>query len=101
MQFILHIGQSKTGTTALQRFLSANRAGLVRRGILYPDVQLGGIRLNVLNHNPFADSLAGEVRHPHLSPEEYIKQFREQAVESNCHTILLSAESFFGGAPQP
>lgn len=37
-RFILHIGLEKTGTTSIQRFLSANRTLLLEQhGILYPD----------------------------------------------------------------
>ena len=35
-RLVLHIGQHKTGTTSLQRTLSLNRAGLARRGVIYP-----------------------------------------------------------------
>ena len=34
----LHIGQTKTGSTALQAFLHAHRAALLERGVLYPHV---------------------------------------------------------------
>lgn len=36
MNCILHIGTEKTGTSSVQRFLSANREALAQRGILYP-----------------------------------------------------------------
>jgi hypothetical protein len=101
MRFILHIGQSKTGTTSLQGVLAANRIRLAKQGILYPDIQLNGIELNIPNHNSFADSLADSIRYPGLQAEEYMSRFRGQAIAARCDTILLSAESFFGGAPQP
>lgn len=34
---VLHIGMGKTGTTALQRYFTANRKLLADRGILYPE----------------------------------------------------------------
>ena len=80
MRFILHIGQSKTGTTSLQGVLAANRAKLTRQGILYPYVLVHGMGLNLPNHNSFADSLAGFIRYPGLQAEEYMVQFREQAI---------------------
>lgn len=40
MKLILHIGMMKTGTTALQSFLHANRAWLGERGIAYPSIRL-------------------------------------------------------------
>ncbi len=99
MRVILHIGQSKTGTTSLQSFLASNRASLAKAGVLYPDVYRGGIPLNVLEHNSFAESLCGFRRFPGFSAEEYFPQFLEQAQKQGCDTLLLSGESFWG-APQ-
>ena len=96
MRFILHIGQSKSGTTSLQAFLAENRPALAAAGICYPDVERNGIPLKVQDHNPVAEELSGIHRHPHLSAEEYFTQFREQAAKAGCQTILLSGESFFG-----
>lgn len=100
MRFILHIGQSKTGTSSLQKFLSSNRENLTKQGILYPDIYLANMPVNLIEHNSIADSTAGFRRYPGLSAEEYFDQFRQQAKKSECHTILLSGENFFGGLPQ-
>lgn len=99
MKLILHIGQSKTGTTSLQEFLRQNRAALREKGYLYPDYVYNGFFLNTLNHNSLAEELCGLSRYPCLSVEEYFSQIKEQAASFDCHTIILSAESFFG-APQ-
>ena len=37
-KLILHIGQSKTGTSSLQALLSEERETLWDNGVLYPDV---------------------------------------------------------------
>ena len=99
MKLILHIGQSKTGTTALQSFLLSNKNRLAQEGILYPDYYLTGMPLNTLNHNSFAEELSGLTRHPCLTFEEYCKQFTQEMKSTGCETMILSAESFFG-APQ-
>jgi hypothetical protein len=99
MRVILHIGQSKTGTTSLQSFLANNRESLAKDGILYPEVYRGGIPLKVQNHNSFAEALCGFRRFPGFSAEEYFSQFLEQCKEKRCDTLLLSGESFWG-APQ-
>jgi hypothetical protein len=99
MRVILHIGQSKTGTTSLQSFLASCRESLAKSGILYPDVYRGGIPLKVQNHNSFAEALCGFRRFPGFSAEEYWAQFQEQIEKTGCHTLLLSGESFLG-APQ-
>jgi hypothetical protein len=36
MQIILHIGQQKTASTAIQDHLAANRRALAAEGVLYP-----------------------------------------------------------------
>ncbi|MGZ9096695.1 MAG: hypothetical protein ACXW30_00165 [Micavibrio sp.] len=97
---ILHIGQSKTGTTSLQAFLSENRKGLEQQGVLYPDCFLNNVPLQMQNHNSLGDALYGSNRYPYLSAEQYFSQFYEQCGKSGCDTLLLSGESFFGGAPQ-
>lgn len=94
MKLILHIGQSKTGTTAIQAALQKNRGVLSQQGILYPDYYQAGIAVNTPHHNSFAESLCGFTRYPRLSTEEYIDQFKEQ--EKTHHTMILSGESFFG-----
>jgi hypothetical protein len=99
MRVIIHIGQSKTGTTSLQSFLASNRESLAKSGILYPDVYRGGIPLKVQNHNSFAEALCGFRRFPGFSAEEYFSQFLEQGKEKGCNTLLLSGESFWG-SPQ-
>lgn len=38
----LHIGNHKTGSTAIQNFMYQNREGLIRKGILYPDIGIDG-----------------------------------------------------------
>lgn len=86
---ILHIGQSKTGTSSIQKFCQINRDKLAEAGIIYPSVKKSGLDINLLEHNAFAESLCGINRYPNLTFEEYIAQFKGDK-------ILLSAESFFG-----
>lgn len=51
-RLILHIGQHKTGSKALQSFLAHNQAALRARGVLYPmgDLPSGGIRAYAISH---------------------------------------------------
>lgn len=48
MKILLHIGQGKTGTTALQRSLHAARDRLRPKGILYPSFSLGSVAHHML-----------------------------------------------------
>ena len=96
MRYIIHIGQSKTGTTSLQAFLAKNREALCLQGFLYPDVYVNNMPLNVVNHNGVAELLAGYPFYYRLTAEDCFEQFEEQLVAKVCDTIILSAESFFG-----
>ena len=95
-KLILHIGQSKTGTTSIQAFLQKNRKALADKGIIYPDYFIKGLPLNTPEHNAFAEQLAGLERYPRLSIDEYFHQFEQQMEQKGCHTLLLSGERFFG-----
>ncbi|MGH1398028.1 MAG: hypothetical protein ACRBCT_02330 [Alphaproteobacteria bacterium] len=77
-KLILHIGQSKTGTTSLQYFLHANKEKLSEMGILYPDVYRANKPVGKYEHNSFADSLSGLILYPNLSADEYCEQFHTQ-----------------------
>jgi hypothetical protein len=101
MKLILHIGQSKTGTTALQSMLSRNRSILKEHRVLYPDNFLKGMALDILNHNAFANSINGYDLYEHLNADQYWSQFSDQLRSGDYDCILLSGESFYGGRPYP
>jgi len=97
---ILHIGQSKTGSSAIQSFLNLNKKRLKKSGILYPGVKLHGVTLDLFNHNPVADSLSGLKSYPEVEAEEYFRQFSQLLIKDDCQTLALSGEHFFGGEPR-
>jgi hypothetical protein len=101
MKLILHIGQSKTGTTALQSMLSRNRNVLKEHRVLYPDNFLKGMALNTLNQNAFANSINGYDLYEHLSADQHWDQFLDQFQSGNYDCMLLSGESFYAGRPYP
>jgi len=95
--FILHIGQSKTGTTAIQHFLSENRRILYNKGILYPDYFRKGMPLGVLNHNQIVWSLLGRKTPIGISYEKFFKYINQKLKKDDkLHTVILSAEAFLG-----
>ena len=100
MRVLLHIGQSKTGTSAIQAFLTLNRETLAKNGILYPAINVSGMSLDLGAHNAVADALLGKSRFPHLSAEEYFEHFYAEAKKINATTLLLSGEHFFYGEPR-
>ena len=100
MHILLHIGQSKTGTSAIQENLTLNRAPLREAGVLYPSVTVGGISLEMYNHNSVADALVGLSRYPNKTADQYFDQFFDEAQRMGANHIILSAEHFFGGEPR-
>lgn len=100
MKVLLHIGQSKTGTSAIQAFLTLNRKALHDNGILYPSVKVAGMTIDLGAHNAVADSLLGHSRFPYLTDDQYFEHFFEEARNANAQLLILSAEHFFAGEPR-
>ena len=68
MKVILFIGHHKTGSTALQEFLSRNQVALMRAGILYPNTDFQGMALALATATGQAtprDGMPLNAREPH------------------------------------
>lgn len=100
MKIVLHIGQSKTGTSAIQAYLTLNREVLLQAGVLYPVASVAGMQIDFGNHNPLADALMGLSRYPYFTTEQYFETFFATAQKHASSTMILSAEHFFGGEPR-
>ena len=100
-QYVIHIGYSKTGTTAVQNFLAQNRSVLGENGVLYPDIRYKGTYLGARDHNLLAWTMTGKHSWFRMPPTEYIRQIERQVERSPLvHTVSLSGESF-AGVPAP
>ncbi len=89
----LHAGTHKTGTTAIQVFLSRQRALLAERGLYVPEAGLtdGG-------HHNIAYELGGHMVDPHAGGlERLVEELRERAPELAC----LSSENFYPLSSKP
>ena len=88
---ILHIGAAKTGTTAIQAFLSFNRAALERCGVWYPAPRQFARNGDDMGHNALAYQLCGQRETVDL------KRFRGALVRrgQDFATVVLSAEVFY------
>ena len=85
----LHIGQTKTATTTLQAFCSANRAWLRERGVDYPEPPPGhAVRMK---HHHLVESLQA----PAAEARGAWDLLRRQIDDSPCERILLSDEVFW------
>lgn len=115
MDVILHLGQHKTGSKALQAALSYNQKSLAKAGILYPNLcpkhpvvayQISHFKLfTLLRYKAMKQSgdekaesfwkLHHELAFPDQSPEDLFKKLHREAIQSNSHTLILSAEDLF------
>lgn len=87
MKLILHIGTPKTGTTALQQFLYANRKSLAAYGFHYATPPHGPREANRV-------ALALNLRNSCVV-HAFLTKHLELARRRGAHTILLSAENFY------
>ncbi|MBV1799400.1 hypothetical protein [Siccirubricoccus sp. G192] len=108
-ELILHIGQSKTGTSSIQRCLGARREALLAEGVLYPRSP-GAANHALLPASvlPAALVQAGRLRdfHPNVwegvSPEARLARFRQDfaaemaAMGPGVRRVILSAEQCAG-----
>lgn len=105
MRIVLHMGQGKTGTTALQRALHAARGALAAHDILYPTMPDGA----VAHHLLLALAEAPERIPPHVSEVHGgLEQTRQKAAEAFAgiavevartrpEVLILSSETLLHG----
>ena len=100
--FYLHIGTTKTGTTAIQEFLSSNRRRLKKRGILYPELGISNRAHHLLSHLWGGSGwMDPEMIAQHqLKRNEILKQLAE-TIDSWKGDTLCSAEHFWGQLKNP
>ncbi len=87
MKLILHIGTHKTATTSLQHFFALNRQRLITQGFFYPENQDSAYVFNFL-----ASRIAFGKQQ---EAADFLAKARQQAEQANCHTVLISGESFY------
>lgn len=91
-KIIFHIGRPKAGTTAIQHFMSDNYAVLKENGILYPK---SGETSKA--HYCLAPVWMGEIDWAFL--KNHYDSLLIEIAETNCHTVLISSESFTFPSP--
>ena len=87
----LHIGASKTASSAIQTFLRINAAALEAAGIHVPDSRVNGAAEVSGEHVWFFQDL---VNHPDTAGERLASHVaRAVAAKPHCHSIVFSAEN--------
>lgn len=88
-RWVLHVGNHKTGTSALQYLLWRNRRRMRRRGVLYPET---GLEAGV-SHGPLAEGCKPVFHDPSAAAATRAALLAEVA-GSRAHTVVLSSEVF-------
>lgn len=86
MNYLIHIGTHKTGSTALQIFLHANRKLLLKKNILYPGVGMVGAA-----HHKLATALSQKNK-DYLN--DCFNKIEQVATRNAVDWIVLSSEEF-------
>lgn len=83
IKLYLHIGIHKTGTTAIQNFLYVNKESLKDNWIYIPSKHLSDNR---------PQELLFKILDNNLEYLEILQSMKQECIENNCHTIVLSNE---------
>lgn len=90
---IIHVGQSKAGSTSIQNYLEGQRDALIEQGFLFP-------KTGFSRKNPFDQSRTSG----HLSLMRSLhtplgQEFKKELERFPDHTVILSAENLFADLP--
>ena len=92
-RLILHVGQTKTGSTYIQHFLEQNRPALLRAGVWVPDTGLFWQPTR-----PHKQAGHGNVTREAVTQGSAIRDHIEAALSlagGQIHTVILSSEAYF------
>jgi hypothetical protein len=92
LKIVIHVGPPKSGTSAIQKWLTENRERLIVQGVYYPE---HGVDKNgVSSGNLFA--LFELLPNGNLEfSDEKLASLKKNADLKKCHTLILSSEFFF------
>lgn len=103
MKLLLHIGSTKTGSSAIQKYCFKNRGVLLEHGIYYPNhgVKAAAHHLLAAALHPTARGLhKSDFNALDVTKEEYFDQTAQKIMQTakshGAHTVLLSSEYLWG-----
>lgn len=94
VDYILHLGAHKTGSTSIQKFFDANRQRLASKGILFPESGFGGLEeFESVKSNgvPGHDALRSALVNGN---QELLADLSKEIEKWQCKSVLISAENF-------
>lgn len=92
---LIHTGPGKTGSSALQQWLTTHRQELLEAGVLYPAHGLDGNGVSSGNREELMDIVEVDGKPRHVVNAKKAEALRASLSASSCHTLLLSSEFFF------
>ncbi|SEN44475.1 hypothetical protein [Halomonas caseinilytica] len=85
----LHVGWSKTGTSAIQAQIQEQKDDFLAKGVLYPQ----SLQWPDHSHHPFALSFQGSGSYQsNMTPAEALEALRLEMESSPAHDVLISSE---------
>lgn len=90
MEYVIHIGLPKTGSTSLQAALSENRQSLLHHGVIYPETGLTS--KSKRKHKGLHDVLSGISPEQVGMPKDWVESLNAENASAKC--CVLSCEAF-------
>jgi len=93
IDYVVHVGMHKTGTTSMQTMFDANRELLISHGLLFPETGFGGsagFRSVKAGGIPGHDALWRALREDAV---DELRRLHEEIRQSRCSQVLISAEN--------
>jgi len=91
-KILVHVGPPKSGTSAIQKWLSHHRRLLADQGFYYPE---HGVDENGISSGNVLNIFAAQSDNSLHLDEQKIESLLNEFEQSSCHTLVLSSEFFF------